>query len=261
MVYYVKILNSNHKTISTMNFRPNDPSFLHDELPDIARSDAGIIYISEWKMDTPMQQQAAADVNMVAWEKTQWPEGLLSHSCFISSSDNTLLHYSQWTGEEAYIRFFQTSRDSRVASIDELVPGIERVAIEKYSLHHSIYTDPEQKASCIVVVDLEFENPALSTQWIKAISDALASKPEPPAGLIAAHFHISTDGKRVINYAEWKDEASHNEATGAGNGMDISKDTSAEWHRVLHFPGMHSKGFKRYPAFRSISRPLVLNQG
>lgn len=31
----------------------------------------------------------------------------------------------------------------------------------------------------------------------------------PMPGSIAAHFHISTDGTRLFNYAEWTDAQAH----------------------------------------------------
>ena len=64
---------------------------------------------------------------------------------------------------------------------------------------------------CIVAVSVEFDGPDEARQraWVDAVFDALASEPEPPAGGIGAHFHVSTDGTRVLNYAEWVDEASH----------------------------------------------------
>lgn len=43
----------------------------------------------------------------------------------------------------------------------------------------------------------------------------------PMPGSIAAHFHISADGARVLNYAEWRDEQAHIDMVAADDPLGI----------------------------------------
>lgn len=72
--------------------------------------------------------------------------------------------------------------------------------------------------------------------------DALAAEVTLHHGGISGHFHVSLDGTRVLNYAEWVDEASHIEAVG-GIG---SIGRGPAWRRVQTMPGVENLGFRRY---------------
>ncbi|MDP1125051.1 hypothetical protein Q5O12_26370, partial [Klebsiella pneumoniae] len=56
--------------------------------------------------------------------------------------------------------------------------------------------------------------------------------------LLAAHFHVSTDGRRVVNYAEWTDVQAHVDALAAGS--DGVGTPTPRWRRVREFPGVLS---------------------
>ncbi|MEU0217996.1 hypothetical protein ABZ281_24090 [Streptomyces sp. NPDC006265] len=44
---------------------------------------------------------------------------------------------------------------------------------------------------------------------------ALDDDPEGHAGLVSAHFHLSTDGGHVLNYAEWPSADAYDRALAA----------------------------------------------
>lgn len=63
-------------------------------------------------------------------------------------------------------------------------------------------------------------------------------------GGLSAHFHLSTDGTRVLNYAEWESARAHIDALAApGEGVGRG---SARWERVRNWPGVKSSTVDRY---------------
>ncbi|MEW2069202.1 antibiotic biosynthesis monooxygenase [Streptomyces sp. NPDC007346] len=217
--------------------------------PDPARNDAGIAKASTWDVGTPERQRQAVDAIREAWGSREWPHpGLLSYSVYTGEDGATLLHYSQWTGEQAYQDFVREGRDARNADIDAAVPGVERLGLHTYELYRS-GLQPEgdtRVPGCVVIVDVEFAgpDPARQRDWVDGVFEALADDAHPPAGAVAAHFHVSTDGTRVLNYAEWE-SAEHHIAALAAPGEGIGSP-SPLWERVQKYPGMTGGGVNRY---------------
>ncbi|MEU2763651.1 antibiotic biosynthesis monooxygenase [Streptomyces sp. NPDC007094] len=217
--------------------------------PDPARPDASIAKVSIWNVGTPQRQQEAADAIRKVWGSREWPHpGLLSYSVHAGEDGATLMHYSQWTGEQAYQDFVREARDTRNAEIDAAVPGIERRWLHTYDLYRS---GPRaegdiRETGCVVIVDVAFDGPDAARQrdWVDRVFDALAAEERLPDGGISAHFHVSTDGTRVLNYAEWE-SAEHHRAALAAPGEGIGSP-SPLWERVQKYPGMTGGGVHRY---------------
>ncbi|MFF7032321.1 antibiotic biosynthesis monooxygenase [Streptomyces griseus] len=217
--------------------------------PDPARTDARIAKVSAWNVGTPQRQREAVDAIRKTWESRAWPHpGLLSYSVHAGEDGATLLHYSQWTGEQAFQDFVREVRDGRNAEIDAAVPGIERLALHTYELYRSgLRAEGDtRETGCVVIVDVEFDGPDPDRQraWVDAVFEALGEEAELPAGGIAAHFHTSTDGSRVLNYAEWE-SAGHHIAALAAPGEGVGSP-SPLWERVQKYPGMTGGGVNRY---------------
>ncbi|MDX3338227.1 MULTISPECIES: antibiotic biosynthesis monooxygenase [Streptomyces] len=217
--------------------------------PDPARTDARIAKVSTWNVGTPQRQREAVDAIRKTWESRAWPHpGLLSYSVHAGEDGATLLHYSQWTGEQAFQDFVREVRDGRNAEIDAAVPGIERLALHTYELYRSgLRAEGDtRETGCVVIVDVEFDGPDPDRQraWVDAVFEALGEEAELPAGGIAAHFHTSTDGTRVLNYAEWE-SAGHHIAALAAPGEGVGSP-SPLWERVQKYPGMTGGGVNRY---------------
>jgi heme-degrading monooxygenase HmoA len=229
-----------------------------DRLPDITRPDAGLVLFSEWTVGTPERQRAAMDAAMAGWANWPVPEGLLSHTCFASTDGTTVRHHSQWTDQAALDDFRRTDPPERKRAIDDAVPGLDRHGLAVYELHrsyHGTVSDGTRPVpGCIVMVDIEFvdSDRERQRQWIDAVLTALAVEPMP--GLIAAHFHTSTDGTRVVNYAEWTSEQAHQAALDTGPQGGVNRTDLPEWRRVQEFPGMRPGRFTRYLEFRSLRR-------
>lgn len=158
-------------------------------LPDPARADGGLVFLSTWSTGTPERQRATVEAIARAWGSRPWPhEGLLSYTVYTGADGSTVAHRSHWRDDEAYQDFFAHGRDERNAEIDEAVPGIERLGLHKTRLRDGVAraAGDDRVAGAIVIAEGE------------------AEAPQGDPGLISVHFHVTTDGERVISYAEWE---------------------------------------------------------
>ncbi|AXK35459.1 antibiotic biosynthesis monooxygenase [Streptomyces armeniacus] len=221
--------------------------------PRLDRPDLGVAVFSRWRTNGPDRQAATVDAIAAAWESRPWPTAdLLSYSLYTANDGHTLLHYSQWTSEEALRVFQQHHRDERLADIFEAVPDAERLGLRVYDRYRSAVVAPGGAAGdvrvpgCIVTVEIEFEGPDAGRQraWVDAVFDALDDEPDPHPGGFSAHFHVSTDGAHVLNYAEWESEQAHIDAL-AAPGDGVGSPTAA-WRRVQQYPGLKSSTVTRH---------------
>jgi hypothetical protein len=235
-----------------------------DLLPVIARPDAEVSTFSEWTTGTPERQHAALD----AWANRARPEGMLSYTCLLSTDGSTLRHHTQWTDDASRRRFWNAespeaaptrlaeSQVARVRTIDEVVPGIERDGLAVYDLYHShLAAGPAPSTGCVVIVTIDFEGPDRHRQahWVDTVVSALETDPDATPGLIAAHFHRSIDGAKVVNYAEWTSEQAHHDALDQG-ADGLAQTDRPEWRRVAEFAGVtDNTNIKRYLEHRSLS--------
>ncbi|MGP3751689.1 antibiotic biosynthesis monooxygenase [Streptomyces sp. IBSNAI001] len=220
--------------------------------PDLTRSDAGIVKISTWDTGTPERQRLAVEAVREAWGSRDWPHpGLLSYTVHTGDDGRTLLHYSQWTSEQAYQEFVRNGRDARNDEIDAAVPGVERLGLDTFELYRSGgLGSGAREPGCVVTVDIRFDgpDPARQRAWVDAVFEALESDPAPAPGGISAHLHASTDGTRVLNYAEWETAQAHIDALAPSDGRIGS--LTPQWHRVQHHPGLKGSTVRRWaPAF------------
>lgn len=229
----------------------------HDGL-DVARRDAAFVTFSEWRVADGARQQAAMDAALDAWREFAWPDGLLSHTCLAAEDGVSLRHHAQWTTSAASERVTATSGD-RFAAICAAA-GTE---IERYDLlacQPPISFRPpgaaELPAACVVIVDIHLREPSAAVQrgWIDIVLDALAH--QSPAGLVAAHFHPSTDHARVVNLAAWTSAQAHRDALEDGVPGGVNHDDDRRWQLVRSHPGVADLShFTRYPARRTMSAP------
>lgn len=216
-------------------------------LPDIIRPDVSTVLVSQWAVGTPERQRAAADAMITEWKRAPQPEGFISFNCLASTDGETLLNYTQWTGNGSWREFIRAARPALVRGIEDAVPGVRPPEPVEYQLYRSSFSHASQVPGCIVIVSIETDGAELARQWVDTVIGALNADPEPRPGWISAHFHVSADGTQVLNYAEWIDEQAHREA------LEDSAPLSAEWRRVQNMPGVRHLGFKRYYLHRSVA--------
>ncbi|MFE7956754.1 antibiotic biosynthesis monooxygenase [Streptomyces sp. NPDC014802] len=215
-----------------------------DAHPDLTDPRAGAPFFSTWRVGTPERQALTVEAIARTWERRPWPAGdLLSYHVYTGHDGSTLMHHSQWTSEQAYEAFVRSHRQERVDEIDTAVPGIERVALNRYRHHRSREraVGDERVPGLIVAVRIDFEAAAAEERgtWVDLVLKALADDPVGHPGLISAHFHLSTDGGHVLNYAEWESTDAY-DAVLAAPGQGIGAPTDL-WERVRTYPGV--KGF------------------
>lgn len=216
--------------------------------PDLTHPGIGAPFFSAWRVGTPLRQRQTVEAIADTWQRRPWPaDGLLGYHVYTGHDASTLLHYSQWRSEEAFEAFTKVHRQERVDEIDTAVPGIERLWLGRYRHYRSLRRpDDTRVPGCIVIVDIEFDGPDPDRQraWVDAVLEALENEPNPHPGGISGHFHLSTDGTRVLNYAEWESAQAHIEALGApGDGIGSATEL---WQRVQTWPGLKHSTVSRY---------------
>ncbi|MER6604414.1 antibiotic biosynthesis monooxygenase [Streptomyces sp. NPDC000927] len=223
--------------------------------PDLARNDVGLVKASTWDVGTPERQRRTVEAIREAWDGREWPHaGLLSYTVHTGEDGKTLFHYTQWSGERAYQDFFRHGRDERNADIDAAVPGIRRLGLHSLEMYRS--KGPGEgdgrEPGCVVIVDVEFEgaDKARQRDWVDTVFEALGTDPALAPEGISAHFHVSVDGTRVLNYAEWESARAHADALAApGDGIG---SRTPQWERVRSYPGVAASTVNRYAPALSI---------
>ncbi|MCZ4515467.1 antibiotic biosynthesis monooxygenase [Streptomyces sp. ActVer] len=219
-----------------------------DTHPAMTRPEVGAPFFSTWRVGTPERQKETVGAIAATWERRAWPaEGLLGYHVYTGEDGTTLLHHSQWRSEQDYEAFVKVHLQERVDEVDLAVPGIERVGLGRYRRYRSGSQEAENRIpGCVVIVEIEFEGPDPDRQraWVDAVFEALESEPNLSSGGISAHFHLSTDGTKVLNYAEWETAQAHIDAPAAPGGGVGSR--SPEWERVQTYPGLKQSTVHRY---------------
>ncbi|WP_055534101.1 antibiotic biosynthesis monooxygenase [Streptomyces graminilatus] len=220
-----------------------------DVHPDLARPDVEAPFFSTWRVGTPERQREAVDAIAATWERQTWPVGGgLGYFVYAGHDGTTLLHHSQWAREQDYEAFLKTQRQARVDEIDTAVPGIERVALDRYRRYRSKAraAGDTRVPGLVVTVRIDFEEGAAERrrEWVDLVFDAMSEPLESDRGLISAHFHLSQDGTHVLNYAEWESPESYDVAiAGPGEGAGSASEA---WERVRTYPAVKSVTGSRY---------------
>ncbi|MEU3692469.1 hypothetical protein [Streptomyces narbonensis] len=207
--------------------------------PDITRSDSRAVYMSYWFVEGADQGRAVLDEIMDAWDGTPRPDGILSFACYLSTGNDVVLTYAQCTDDSVYRPFTRgLNLPAGPASTD---------AIE-YRLHRDVLIDPTGQApGAMVAASFDVDGSERQRSIVDAIvSNVESASADEQEGLIAAHFHLSVDGSRVLNFAEWTDDEAHIEFLGgelSRRSLEIANE----------MPGVRPLGFRRYHLYRSLA--------
>ena len=195
-----------------------------NSLPDIDRADVKVVVVRQLPVESPDSQRSIGDAALAAWDAGLWPDGVLSRTCYLSTDGQRVLTYEQWS-------------DDHARAVDN--------GTIAYRLYRSGAREDAPVPGCIVIVEVQTDGHDTARRWIDTVFEALAAETTLHPGGISGHFHISVDGTRVMNYAEWIDEQSHVEAL-SGTG---SIGRGPAWRRVQAMPGVTSLGFRRYTGY------------
>lgn len=225
--------------------------------PDITRPDATLVVVSEFQVGGPDEQQRLFDASCAAWDTLPWPPTLLSISWLASLDGRRALAYVQWRDDSEFAAYGRTHRPGIAARLKAAVPSLSAAPPVFYRRYRSGARPDAPAAGCIVAVSVEFDGPDEARQraWIDTVFEAIAAEASPPAGGLAAHFHVSLDGTRVLNYAEWVDEASHVAAL-ARSGIG-AVGSNPKWRDVQTFPGLKGSDVVRYRLARRLVPPTA----
>ena len=202
-----------------------------DELPDPARTDAGMALVVERAAGGAARLVSTADAVIAAWQSDPWPDGLLSYSLFLDTDGDLLMHYAQWTSE------------------DRLPPLAHLSEHTRYRLYRGGRSSGGAVPGAIVAVRVDTDDDALAHTWVDAVFEALDQDGDLPTGGLGAFFHISTGGRRVLNYAEWVSADAHKNAL-AATGRGISQGPL--WDKVQNMPGVRPQSVTRYRLYKTL---------
>lgn len=161
--------------------------------------------------------------------------------------------FLQWidrTDDEAHREFMRVDRPELVARIDAAVPGIERPGVKRFRLHRSVDFAVDSTPGCVVVIQFETDGEV----WAERLVDeVVARQDKQPFGASYAHFHISKDGDRMLNYVGFRDAEAHETAV---NSPAMTKPGGI-FEAIGAMSGVTGLGFKRYELRRSLANPEV----
>lgn len=195
-------------------------------LPDVRRPDAAAVFVAARHVPDRAAGLAALQGAADQWAEASWPAGVLSLSGFLNTDDDTVLTYAQCADPDAY-------RELR-ASLD----GPAAAEPVEYRPHRSLVLNPGVPG-CVIVAVFDVDGPDRQELIIDSIATTVREAAHRHPGMLSANFHVSRDGTRVLNYAEWtSDEAHVAFLEGATHGATRRvSDTT---------PGVRPIGFKRY---------------
>lgn len=189
-------------------------------MPDLERTDVESVLVTRWTADDP---DAAVEVALAGGKA----DGVVAVAGFAGLDGKSVLLYEQWSGK----------------------PAEPREDAVEYRLYRG-RTKPEPVAvGCVVIVTAEFDS-VDPRVWVDVVFDALETDEMPAEGGISAHFHVSVDGTRALNYAEWTSEAAH--VAALENSGQGTVGIGEKWRRVREFPGLTAGGFTRFRLVREI---------
>jgi Antibiotic biosynthesis monooxygenase len=222
------------------------------QFPAVGRPDAGVALVSQWAAGTADRQRLAIGEAAAAWKGIVWPEALLSIAWFASIDGESVFTYSQWSGDEGADAFARTDGPTLLRRLPEVVPGLETRQPTRYRLYRSGVRENAPTPGCVVIVSVEFDGPDAARQrrWVDLVFDALAAEPSLHPGGISGHFHVSVDGTRVLNYAEWTSADAHRKAIERSGQGTIG--AGKKWREVQGYPGVVRSGFTRYQLVTSM---------
>ncbi|WP_433335633.1 hypothetical protein [Spirillospora sp. CA-294931] len=222
---------------------------MNSTYPDITRDDVGVVLINQWDVGTRERQLAGAEAIARGWSAGAPPRGSVSLNLYVSDDGTSLLAYKPWTSHDAYRAFAETERTPLTG---EVAPGVTREEPVEYRLYRTAFDgdggDGDGSPGSIVIVQFETADADAARTLVDTLIETYDGVDLPPGGL-GSHFHIATDGSRMLNYAEFVDAASHERLISGETGRNGRLP-----ELLAGLDGIRPLGFKRYTLHTSITR-------
>ncbi|MGA5442351.1 antibiotic biosynthesis monooxygenase [Streptomyces griseoincarnatus] len=205
--------------------------------PDITRPDADTVVIATRYAGDRERQLRMADTGIGKYDRGPWVRGIASLSWFLSTDGETVLTCAQWTSIAAHDAYLRGSGTSATLA-----------GPPRYRLYRSLArADETRTPGCLVTAAFDVEGPERQRHFVDTLTAALPDDGSHP-GALSAHFLLSADGTRVLNYTEWTSADAHQEAAASGFHDKV--------HEIFsRTPGVRLTHGKRYHLHRSLSRP------
>ncbi|MER7847105.1 hypothetical protein ABTZ03_24500 [Kitasatospora sp. NPDC096077] len=230
---------------------------LHDSLPALRHPEAesalvGLLLFRGEESLRAAAQRAAAEAVVDHWRASGPARAALSLNCLVSTDNRALLSYEQWPSERA-VRDYLADGEATAAAAG--LPGVtDHFEPVHYRLYRSSSWDTTRAPGCILIAAFELDEagpdgPGAGRAWADAVLDSLDAAHaagDAPEGALGAHFHISADGRHVLNYAEWTSEEAH-------AAFMVGAQRRQALGRVGGMPTKTSPGNSRYRLFRALS--------
>jgi hypothetical protein len=216
-----------------------------------------IVAVSTFDVGTPARLAALVEASAAAWQTLPWPATLAGITWLASLDGARALAYVQWTSDAEFEAYGRTHRPVLAAHFAAALPDLPPAAPVFYRRYRSGRRPDAPAPGCIVIVSVDLDGPDEARQcaWVDTVFDAMAAEATPPAGGISGHFHVSLDGRRILNYAEWVDEASHAAALARSGQGTVG--SGPKWQAVRAFPGVASSDVRRYRLLRRLAPPAL----
>ncbi|MGV9693205.1 antibiotic biosynthesis monooxygenase [Streptomyces sp. NPDC003444] len=216
-------------------------------LPRMDRADAEVALFSRRHVGGRTRQKAAVKAAASYWRNLSLPPEFRSVNFFESVDGENVMTVAQWAGEEAFDDFFRTRPPFSLPGV-ETAADAGRLRPEHYRLYRSHVGKEKDDAVCVVVPTFDVDGPERQRRAVDVLLDGPLREPFP--GLKAMHFHLSTDGTRVLNYAEWTDQEAHEEF--------LRSATSRKAFETLHtVAGVRGLAGKRYLLHERLESPAA----
>ncbi|MFE0764050.1 antibiotic biosynthesis monooxygenase family protein [Streptomyces smyrnaeus] len=210
--------------------------------PEIDRGDAGTIVITIRHAGDAAGQAAGARAAAAARQERPWPTGLLSWSLFVSTDGSAVMAYEQWSDDASLDAALSSAHPDASG-----IPGTEPSTPVRYRLRRStvLASGKAAEVGCVVTPVFDVDGPERQQRFIDEVFAMTENEPVK-SGAISAHFHVSTDGTRVFNYAEWQDEQSHIDAVTSADPRNVRGRLTGE------IPGVRPCGYRRWKLHTSL---------
>ncbi|MBA0052180.1 monooxygenase [Streptomyces sp. AJS327] len=175
--------------------------------PTVTRPGVGTIEINPHFTGAAARQAEVGEALLGQWEREPLPEGFVSWSVFASTDGEALLAYGQWVNDESRRRCGVRRPETE---------GVWAAEPVYYRVYRSLDgSDGSEEPGCLITATFDTDGPERQRYFVDALIAAQPSDARTP-GALGAHFHLSTDGTRVLLYSLWTSQRAHAEAAEAG---------------------------------------------